>query len=156
MFTPPYHFSIVATPSLINPYPTEILYRGSIPAARNLTSLRRLHLRTLVYLRKKELKDDDALREWAKREKVELRWVKVEEMGEESLGMGRMELGEVLKVNSPSQIRGRQSPDLGVGPRLFATPLSVVELVKVREISPFHLKSNDLVPTPAPRADDRN
>lgn len=102
MITTPYHFSIVACPYTSSDHAREreILYRGSIPAARNLPFVRRLGLRTIVYLRKKELKADDALLRWAKKCGVEMRWFKVEAMGEESLGMGKTEVGEVLKVSS--------------------------------------------------------
>ncbi|WVF71479.1 hypothetical protein IAT40_006285 [Kwoniella sp. CBS 6097] len=107
MLTPPYHFSTIASPP--HPYPPtqgenrpigpQILYRGSIPAQRNLSFLRRLNLRTLIYLKKKELKDDaDDLVRWAKRRGVRLKWVKAESMGEEKLGMGKNEVGDVLKT----------------------------------------------------------
>ncbi|WVQ99408.1 hypothetical protein IAU59_006541 [Kwoniella sp. CBS 9459] len=77
----------------------QILYRGSIPAQRNLSFLRRLRLRTLIYLKKKELKDDqDDLVRWAKKRGVRLKWVRAESMGEERLGMGKNEVGEVLKT----------------------------------------------------------
>ncbi|ORY34020.1 tyrosine phosphatase family-domain-containing protein [Naematelia encephala] len=96
MLTPPYHYSIVVCPS--NSSDRDVLYRGSLPALRNLSFLARLDLRTIVYIRKKELKADDGLVGWAERRGVTLRWVKAEEMGEESLGMGRNEVLDVLKV----------------------------------------------------------
>lgn len=109
MLTPPYHFSIVASSLLPSTHdasstdtsrPSETLYRGSIPAARNLPFLKRLGLRTIVLLRKKPLKEHDVLLRWAKRHGVDVRWVKAEGMGEENLGMGRIEVGEVLKVST--------------------------------------------------------
>ena len=100
MPTPPYHFSIVSAPfvSAGHGLDAEILYRGSIPAARNLPFLRRLQLGTLVYLQNKELKADDGLMRWARMRGVEMKWIKVEGMVEESLGMGRTEVGQVLRV----------------------------------------------------------
>ncbi|OCF42890.1 hypothetical protein I317_03241 [Kwoniella heveanensis CBS 569] len=117
MLTPPYHFSIIASPphllqaqaapqpqSQRNKSGPQILYRGSVPAQRNLSFLRRLGLRTLIYLKKKELKDDadqgggDDLVKWAKKRGVRLKWVKAEGMGEEKLGMGKNEVNEVLKT----------------------------------------------------------
>jgi len=107
MLTPPYHFSIVACPSITTLHnrsqddtnaPPELLYRGSIPATRNLPFIKRLGLRTIVYLRKKAIKDDDVLYRWAGKRGVELKWVKAEAMGEEKLGMGKTEVGEVLKI----------------------------------------------------------
>lgn len=119
MLTPPYRYSIVACPShpaIRSPLlPSEInlnlnqddqpakqrqeiLYRGSIPAARNLAFLKRLELHTLLYLRKKELPKDDIVRRWANRHGVILKWVKADKMDEEKLGMGKNEIGEVLKV----------------------------------------------------------
>jgi hypothetical protein len=109
MLTPPYHFSIIASSLLPSTHdassagpsrPSETLYRGSIPAARNLPFLKRLGLRTIVLLRKKPLKEHDVLLCWAKRHGVDVRWVKAEGMGEENLGMGRTEVGEVLKVSA--------------------------------------------------------
>ncbi|WWD17309.1 hypothetical protein CI109_101749 [Kwoniella shandongensis] len=101
MLTPPYHFSIVTVPSLLNPSTNaehEILYRGSLPAQRNLSFVRRLRLKTIVVLRKKALKEDDPFIVWAKKRGVDVRWIKAEEMGEEKLGMGKNEVGEVLKI----------------------------------------------------------
>jgi hypothetical protein len=103
MLTPPYHFSIVACPASSQiqddiATPSQILYRGSIPATRNLPFLKRLGLRTVVYCRKKELKEDDPLVRWSKKRGSELKWVKAEGMSEEKLGMGKSEVGEVLKV----------------------------------------------------------
>jgi hypothetical protein len=97
MLTPPYHFSIVACP-LTSSAPGEILYRGAIPAERNVVFLNRLRLRTLVYLRKKELKPHEPLVLWAAKRGVELRWVKADAMTEEKLGMGKNEMGEVIKT----------------------------------------------------------
>lgn len=99
MLTPPYHFSIVAAP--INPDDdcTQILYRGSIPVARNASFLRRLGIRTLVYLRKKALKDDDPLVQWAAKHAIDLLWVQAEKMEEEGLGMDREHVTGVLKVS---------------------------------------------------------
>ncbi|KAK8864395.1 hypothetical protein IAR55_001643 [Kwoniella newhampshirensis] len=100
MLTPPYHFSIVASPSL--PTSTsdepETLYRGSLPAQRNLSFVKRLRLKTLVVLKKKALKDEDPLNVWATKRGVDVKWFKAEEMEEEKLGMGRNEVGEVLKI----------------------------------------------------------
>lgn len=100
MLTPPYHFSIAACPLEFprNATNNEILYRGPIPAARNIPFVRRLRLRTIVYLRKKQLKEEDGLVQWSRKRGIELNWVRVEAMGEESLGMGKSEVGEVLKV----------------------------------------------------------
>ena len=100
MLTAPYHFSIVAAPCILSNHgvQTEILYRGSIPAARNLPFVRRLKLRTIIYLRKKQLKEDDGLVRWAEKRGIELKWVSVEDTVEENLGMGKVEVGEVLKV----------------------------------------------------------
>jgi hypothetical protein len=118
MLTPPFHFSIVACPAATQLQPTQaqtqddiagpsqILYRGSIPATRNLPFLKRLGLKTVVYCRKKELKVDDVLVRWAKKRAIDLRWVKAEGMGEEKLGMGKTEIGDVLKVSADS--RGRK------------------------------------------------
>ena len=97
MLTTPYHFSIVACP--ITPGHNEILYRGSVPAARNLAFMRRLRVRTIVYLLKKPLGEADGLMRWAKKRGVTLKWFMAECMGEESLGMGKKEVGEVLKVS---------------------------------------------------------
>ena len=106
MLTPPYHFSIVACPSTSQiqddlSTPLQILYRGSIPSTRNLPFLKRLGLRTVIYCRKKELKEDDPLMRWSKKRGSELKWVKAEGMSEEKLGMGKNEIGDVLKVGLP-------------------------------------------------------
>lgn len=116
MLTPPYHFATVACllakPScqddhgeglngLKNDHTLEILYRGSIPAERNLPFLRKRRIRTIVYLNKKALKEDDGLVVWANRRKVDLRWIKADKIGEEALGIGKSEVNEVLKVSSP-------------------------------------------------------
>lgn len=105
MLTPPYHFSIVACPATSQVQddiatPSQILYRGSIPATRNLPFLKRLGLKTVVYFRKKELKGEDPLVRWSKKRGSELKWIKAESMGEEKLGMGKSEVGEALKVSS--------------------------------------------------------
>jgi hypothetical protein len=101
MLTPPYHFAIAACP-LAPPSqhdePHSILYRGSIPLARNLPFLRRLGLRTIICMRKKPLAEDDVLVRWGKRHNVTVKWIKADPMSEEHLGMGRTEVGEVLKV----------------------------------------------------------
>lgn len=99
MLTPPYHFSIVAAP--INPDDdcAQILYRGSLPVARNAPFLRRLGIRTLVYLRKKALKDDDSLALWSAKQGIDLQWVQADKMEEESLGMDREHVTNVLKVS---------------------------------------------------------
>ncbi|WVW83909.1 hypothetical protein I302_105931 [Kwoniella bestiolae CBS 10118] len=101
MLTPPYHFSISATshqPNKDGISSSEILYRGSIPAPRNKSFIRRLNLKTIVVLRKKQLKDDDPLIVWCKKRGVQVKWIKAEEMGEEKLGMGKNEVLEVLKI----------------------------------------------------------
>lgn len=105
--TPPYHFSIVACPPYL-PFgdvdkPSEILYRGSIPAVRNFPFLKRLRLRSLICLQKKPLGEGDALVRWAAKHKVEILWIRAEKMTEESLGMGRTQVGDVLKV-SPGRV----------------------------------------------------
>ncbi|KAK4683888.1 hypothetical protein P7C73_g6324, partial [Tremellales sp. Uapishka_1] len=94
MLTPPFHFTIVSSsaPS------TDTLYRGSLPCRRNLTFLRRLRLKTVVCLRKKPLKDEDEFLRWTMKRGIHVRWIKAESMGEENLGMGRTEVGEVLKI----------------------------------------------------------
>ncbi|WVQ67677.1 uncharacterized protein L199_005881 [Kwoniella botswanensis] len=98
MLTPPYHFSIVACPSSLTSNGPEILYRGSIPAPRNKSFIRRLNIRTIVVLRKKALKEDDPLVVWTKKRRIQMKWIKAEEMGEEKLGMGKNEVLEVLKI----------------------------------------------------------
>jgi hypothetical protein len=98
MLTPPYHFSIVAAPISPDDDCAQILYRGSIPAARNAPFLRRLGIRTLVYLRKKAYKDDEPLVTWTQKQGIDLQWVKAEKMEEEALGMEREHVTEVLKV----------------------------------------------------------
>jgi len=104
MLTPPYHFSIVACPTTSQVQddpkaPAQILYRGSIPATRNLPFLKRLGLKTVLYCRKKELKEDDVFVRWSRKREIDLRWVKAEGMGEENLGMGKNEISDVLKVS---------------------------------------------------------
>jgi hypothetical protein len=105
LVTPPYHFSIVASPSIAatqQPSTPEtsrqILYRGAIPASRNLPFLRHLRLRTVLYFSKKELVEEDAFNIWARRRNVRLIWLKASSMSEEKLGVGRTEVGEALKV----------------------------------------------------------
>jgi len=97
MLTPPYHFNIVACP-LTPSTPNETLYRGAIPVDRNVTFINRLNVRTVVYLRKKELKPHEPLVRWAVDRGVELKWVKADAMTEEKLGMGKTEVGEVIKT----------------------------------------------------------
>jgi hypothetical protein len=104
MLTPPYHFSIVACPTTSQiqddpKAPAQILYRGSIPATRNLPFLKRLGLKTVIYCRKKELKADDVFVRWSRKREIDLRWVKAEGMGEENLGLGKNEISDVLKVS---------------------------------------------------------
>ena len=103
MLTPPYHFSIVACPTTPQvpddpKTPSQILYRGSIPATRNLPFLKRLGLKTVIYCRKKEIKDDDILVRWSQKSGIDLKWIKAEGMGEEKLGLGKNEISDVLKV----------------------------------------------------------
>ena len=106
MLTPPYHWSIVAAPlhaptaATQPPTQTEILYRGSIPSARNLAFLKPLGIRTIVYLQKTPIDDGDGLVRWAQRRKVELKWIKAEEMSEEKLGIGKAEMSDVLRVST--------------------------------------------------------
>jgi hypothetical protein len=50
-------------------------------------------------MRKKPLKDDDPLRVWAGKRGMDVKWVKAEKMGEETLGMDQPEVGEVLQVS---------------------------------------------------------
>jgi len=106
MLTPPYHFSIVACPAISQVQaqddpkaPAQILYRGSIPATRNLPFLKRLGLKTVIYCKKKELKEDDVFCRWTRKREIDLRWVKAEGMGEEKLGLGKNEISDVLKVS---------------------------------------------------------
>ncbi|KAL1409096.1 hypothetical protein Q8F55_005920 [Vanrija albida] len=98
MLTPPYHFSIVSAPLGPSSTSNHILYRGSFPAARNASFLRRLGIKTLVCLRKKPLKDDEPLAVWAVKRGIDVQWVKAEKMTEEKLGMERQEVGDVLKI----------------------------------------------------------
>lgn len=100
MLTPPYHFSVVAAPLTVTSksWNDEILYRGSIPVARNLPFMKRLDLKTLVVIQKKPLKEGDVMIRWAENHDVDIKWIKADTMGEESLGMGKTEVGEVLKV----------------------------------------------------------
>jgi hypothetical protein len=104
MLTPPYHFSVVACPAITQVQddpktPAQILYRGSIPATRNLPFLKRLGLKTVIYCKKKELKQDDVFCRWSRKRKIDLRWIKAEGMGEEKLGVGKNEISDVLKVS---------------------------------------------------------
>jgi hypothetical protein len=104
MLTPPYHFSIVACPAIsqVQDDPkarAQILYRGAIPATRNLPFLKRLGLKTVVYCRKKELKEDDVFVRWSRKREIDLKWVKAEGMGEEKLGLGKNEISDVLKAS---------------------------------------------------------
>lgn len=98
MLTPPLHYSIVACPLTPSSNADEVLYRGSIPVRRNIAFLDRLRIRTLLYLRKKELGQDDPMSVWAALRGVDLRWVKAERMSEEKLGMGKSEVGEVMRT----------------------------------------------------------
>ena len=103
MLTPPFHFSLVAC-SAAGPTehdePDQSLYRGGIPLSRNLPFIQQFDLRTIIYLRRTPLEPTDVLCRWAEAHYVELRWVKADPMSEESLGMGRAEAGEVLKVGN--------------------------------------------------------
>lgn len=104
MLTPPYHFSIVACPTPTYAQddpssPAQILYRGSIPATRNLSFLKRLGLKTVIYCRKKEHKEDDVFARWSRKRGIDLRWVKAEGMSEEKLGLGKNEISDILKVS---------------------------------------------------------
>ncbi|WVO16284.1 hypothetical protein L204_103959 [Cryptococcus depauperatus] len=96
MISPPYHFNIASCPS--SSTSAEILYRGAIPAERNLAFVSRLGLKTIILLRKKALKSDEALSLWAKREGVSVVWIEAEEMGDEKLGIGKADVGQVLKL----------------------------------------------------------
>ena len=98
MLTPPFHYSIVACPPAASGSSDEVLYRGSIPVRRNIAFLDRLRVRTLLYLRKKELDQDDPVSVWAALRGVDLKWVKAEHMSEEKLGMGKSEVGEVMRT----------------------------------------------------------
>ncbi|WWC89330.1 uncharacterized protein L201_004251 [Kwoniella dendrophila CBS 6074] len=115
MITPPFHFSIIASSPYsfnssnsnnkdyndevqsIQPQP-EILYRGSIPAPRNKSFIKRLKLKTIITLRKKPLKEDDPVAVWLNKKGIEIKWIKAEGMSEEKLGMGKNEISEVLKI----------------------------------------------------------
>lgn len=109
MLTAPYHFGIVACPAARKSQPlsdgepddshSDILYRGSIPAARNLPFVRRLGLKTIVVCKKKPLGETEVLIRWAAKHGVEVKWIKADIMTEESLGMGRSEVSELLKVS---------------------------------------------------------
>lgn len=105
--TPPYHFGIVAAPVAGGATTTDsqsqsqsqILYRGAFPAARNAPFLNRLGIKTLVCLRKKPWTDEDPVTGWARRKGIDVQWIKAERMGEETLGMERDEVNDVLKVS---------------------------------------------------------
>lgn len=97
MLTPPFHFSIVACP-LNTGSPNEILYRGATPAQRNFSHLARLRLKTIVYIRHNALDHHAPLSTWAEGRNVKLHWVKGDEMTEEKLGIGRTEIGEIIKI----------------------------------------------------------
>ncbi|ODO08827.1 hypothetical protein L198_00560 [Cryptococcus wingfieldii CBS 7118] len=88
MVTPPYHHSIVSTA------PTNLLYRGAIPALRNLHFIATLQLKTFVVLSKKSLEDDHPLLRWAKQTGVTIYWEAAEQMSEEKLGMGRPQVDQ--------------------------------------------------------------
>ena len=110
MLTPPFHHSIVATP-LTQPIPGQspctnqhILYRGSKPALRNFSFLDRLRVKTIVVLDDKPVPGDDNLATWATNRGVGLRWIKAHKMGEEKLGMGQTEVGDVLKIMLDSSV----------------------------------------------------
>jgi hypothetical protein len=100
--TPTYHFSIVACPPVVGGHDQsnagEILYRGSVPTTRNFPFLRRLRLRTIVCLQKKAVGGDEPLSRWAQKHNVDIVWIKVDKMTEESLGMSRSQVSDVLKV----------------------------------------------------------
>lgn len=128
MLTPPFHFAIPACPPIspsgpfnniaspsdgcsgpvINlsleddppsrPASSCILYRGAIPAARNIPFIRRLRIKTVVALTP-FLPDKCPLSRWAQKDGADVRWVKADKMGEEKLGMGKSEVSEVLKVS---------------------------------------------------------
>lgn len=67
---------------------------------RNLPFIRRLNLKTVIILAKKPLKDDDDFSVFARKCDIGVRSIKVDKMGEETLGMGKTEIGQVLKVDS--------------------------------------------------------
>ncbi|ORX36687.1 tyrosine phosphatase family-domain-containing protein [Kockovaella imperatae] len=108
--TPPYYFSIVASCLTFPPPPiqsssnqapdpfTEVLYRGSIPLERNLSFVQQKRIKTLVYLSADEVTSALPLGSWAKNNGVETKWIKADVMGEEKLGIGKTEVGEVLKL----------------------------------------------------------
>ena len=105
MLIPPYHFSIVSSPLAFPPDQSvdtsnEVLYRGSVPAQRNIPFVTSKRIRTVVYLRRDEIVPDEAVGVWSKAQEVELRWIKAEVMGEERLGVGKNEVGEVLRVST--------------------------------------------------------
>lgn len=103
VLTPPYHWAIVASPLPCDDdnVAHQILYRGSIPAARNAAFVRRLGVKTLICMRKKPLKETDPFLNWASKNGINVVWVKADKMGEETLGMDRDEVTEVLKVGFP-------------------------------------------------------
>ena len=79
MLTPPYNFSIVASssyqsppirsdPSAASDIAQEVLYRGSIPAERNLTFVAQKRLRTIVYLTPRQFGRDETLVKWPEKQ----------------------------------------------------------------------------------------
>lgn len=102
VLTPPYHWAIVASPLPCDDDAVahQILYRGSIPAARNAAFVRRLGIKTLICMRKKPLKETDPFMNWAGKNGINVVWVKADKMGEETLGMDRDEVTKVLKVGA--------------------------------------------------------
>lgn len=49
-------------------------------------------------LRKKAFTDEDPITSWASRKGIDVQWFKAERMGEETLGMERDMVNDVLKV----------------------------------------------------------
>lgn len=105
VLTPPYHCAIVACPlpSDGEAAASQILYRGSIPAARNATFVRRLGIQTLVCMRKKPFRDTDPFPQWAAKNGITVIWIKADKMGEEALGMDRDQVTDVLKVRRSAE-----------------------------------------------------
>lgn len=110
MLTPPYHFGIVAAPigggAAATPDVEDqahILYRGAFPAARNAPFLNRLGIKTLVCLRKKAFSEEDPIVAWAVRKGIDVQWIKAERMSEESLGMERDQVNDVLQVRETAK-----------------------------------------------------
>lgn len=99
MLTPPFHFGIVACPLSSTPSTSsEILYRGAVPAKRNFAHLDRLRIKTILYLRSAPLDEDDSLAVWGSSKSCRMVWVKADEMTEEKVGIGKNEMGEVIKT----------------------------------------------------------